>query len=136
MPDVVTCILMNKEGKILLLKRSDRVSTYKEFWAGISGYIEEDEKPIDTAIKEIKEEIGIDEKSVKLINKLDPVEFIDIYDGIKYNWKIFLFLFKFEEKDKIDIDWEHSEYKWILPSKIQKYNTVPCFKEIVSKLFL
>ena len=108
MPKVATSILVNNEGKILILKRSDKVSTYRGLWAVITGYIEENEKPFETAIKEIREETGIDEEDIRLIKRLDPVEFIDTYDGIKYDWKIFIFLFKFEKKDKVHIDWEHS----------------------------
>ena len=136
MPKVATSILMNNEGKILILKRSNKVSTYRELWAGISGYVEENEEPYETAIKEIREETGIDKQYITLIKRVGPVELIDIYDGIKYNWKIFIFLFKFEKKDKIDIDWEHSEYRWIPPSEIRKFDTVPRLKEVVSKLLL
>ena len=43
MPDVVSCILF-RNGKILLLRRSEKVSTYKGFWGVIAGYVEEDKK--------------------------------------------------------------------------------------------
>jgi hypothetical protein len=33
---VITCFVMY-EGKILLLKRSDKVGTYKGFWNSVSG---------------------------------------------------------------------------------------------------
>ena len=66
MPDVVSCILFRK-GKILLLKRSNKVSTYKGFWGVIAGYVEEDETPEETAYKEIKEEVGIEKNDVKLL---------------------------------------------------------------------
>jgi len=44
-------------------------------------------------------------------------------------------LFKIKEKRKIKIDWEHSQYRWISPSQIQKFEIVPHLKEIVLKLF-
>lgn len=56
MISVVTCVLTDKKGNILILKRSNKVRTYKGLWSGISGYIEENEKPIDTPFKEIREE--------------------------------------------------------------------------------
>ena len=40
---IVTTFLTNS-GKILLLKRSEKVKTMKNLWAGISGIIENDEK--------------------------------------------------------------------------------------------
>ena len=134
MPKVVTCLLENK-GKILILKRSLKVRTYKGLWGGVAGYIEEEEKPLETAIKEIKEEVSLEKDDIKLIRRINPVKFTDYYEGEKYDWKIFPFLFSIDKKDKIKIDWEHSELKWINPSEIIDYDTVPHLKEIVLKIF-
>ena len=133
---VATCLLINDEGKLLILKRSEKVRTYKGLWGGVAGYVEENEEPYETAIKEIREEVGIKGVDVSLIRQLDPIKFTDFYEGEKYDWKIFPFLFKIEKKGKIDIDSEHLEYRWIQPSEIEKYDTVPHLKDIVSKLLL
>ena len=98
--------------------------------------LEEGEEPIDTAYKELSEEVGVKKEQVSLIKKLNPVEFTDIYDGKSYDWTVHPFLFKIEKKSKLQIDWEHSEYRWIPPSEIVKYDTVPHFTEVVSKLLL
>lgn len=136
MPNVATCLLINDYGKLLILKRSNAVRTYKGLWGGVAGYIEENEEPYETAIKEIREEVGLEKDKISLIKQLDPIEFTDSYDGKVYDWKIFSFLFKIEKKSKIIIDWEHLEYRWIPPLEIEKYDTVPYLKEIVSKLLL
>lgn len=134
MPKVASSLLKNEEGKILLLKRSQKVSTYKGRWGIVAGYVESGETPYETAIKEIREEVGIDEDEIELIKELDPVEFTDFYDGKIYDWKIYPFIFIIKKKGKINIDWEHLEYCWIHPTDIEKYNTVPRLKEIVKKL--
>ena len=134
MPSVVTCLLKHN-GKLLILKRSDKVRTYKGLWGGVAGYVEEDETPYETAVKEIKEEVGIERGNVRLIKKSDPVKFTDCYNGKKYDWIIYPFLFTIEKDIKVKIDWEHTEFRWIPPSEIEKYNTVPHLKEIVSKIF-
>lgn len=134
MPQVVTVLLINDEEKILILKRGNKVRTYKGMWGGVAGYIEENEKPYQTAVKEIKEEVGLENEDVEIINQLDPISFTDFYEGKRYDWEIFSFLFKIKKNSKIKIDWEHSEYRWIAPSQINKFDTVPHFKEIVSKL--
>jgi len=136
MPKVATCLLINDEGKLLILKRSEKVRTYKGLWGGVAGYVEENETPYETAIKEIKEEAGIKKEDVSLIKVLDPIEFTDFYNGEHYDWEIFPFLFKVKNKGKINIDWEHLEYWWMLPSEIKKYDTVPLLKDIASKLLL
>jgi len=134
MARVATSILLNDDCKMLILKRSEKVKTYKGFWGGVAGYVEENEKPYETAIKEIKEEVGLDKEYFKLIKRLDPIKFSDFYENKKYDWEIFVFLFKINKKSKIKIDWEHSEYRWINPSEIDKFNTVPHLKDIVKKL--
>ena len=134
MPRVATSLLINDEGNLLILKRSEKVRTYKGFWGGVAGYVEENEKPYETALKEIKEEVGLNKEDVKLIKRLDPIKFSDTYENQKYNWEIFVFLFKITDKSKIKIDWEHLEYRWINPSEIEKFNTVPHFEDIVKTL--
>jgi len=134
MPSVATSLLLNKEEKLLILRRSNKVKTYKGFWGGVAGYVEENEKPYDTAIKEIKEEVGIKKEDIKLIKTLGPISFTDFYEQKRYDWKIFVFLFKIRKKCIIKIDWEHTEYRWIQPLEIVNYETVPHLKEIVLKI--
>jgi 8-oxo-dGTP diphosphatase len=104
--------------------------------AGVAGYIEENETPIQTALKEISEEVGLAKSDVKLIKEFEPVKITDFYKGKRYDWEIFFFVFEMTKKGKIKIDWEHFEYRWIEPFEIEKYDTVPYLKEIVKKLFL
>jgi 8-oxo-dGTP pyrophosphatase MutT (NUDIX family) len=130
---VVTCLLEH-DGKILLLKRSDRVGTYRGLWAGIAGYVEELEAPYDTAIKEIREEAGITVDALELVRKGDPIEFSDTYEGRRYNWVVYPFLFHVQFKELVHIDWEHEEYRWVHPSEVKKLDTVPGLDEVVKQL--
>ncbi len=136
MNKVATSLLLNEEGKLLILKRSEKVRTYKGQWGGVAGYVEENEKPFDTAIKEIKEEVGLRKNDINLVKQYGPVEFTDFYEGDYYDWKIYVFVFIIKKNSKINIDWEHIEKKWISPSEIGEYNTVPFLKDIVYKVLL
>ncbi|KZS41475.1 hypothetical protein AWE51_20900 [Aquimarina aggregata] len=52
--------IYTKEGKILLQKRSYNKDTYPNLWdVSVAGHIEAGESPENSAIREIKEEIGI-----------------------------------------------------------------------------
>lgn len=55
-------IFLNEVGEILLLK-----PTYKEYWTVPGGVIEKDESPRDAALREVKEEIGLDLKSIHFL---------------------------------------------------------------------
>ena len=131
---VVTCLLINCERKLLILKRSDKVRTYKGKWGGVAGYVEDNERPVDTAFKEIREETGFESQIISLLMEEEPIEFTDIYNDIKIDWIVYPFLFKIEKNGKVQIDWEHSEYRWIEPPQITKFDTVPHLKEIVFKM--
>jgi len=133
MPQVVTCILEH-EGKILLFKRSNLVGTYRGLWGGVAGYVEELEDPYDTAVKEIRQEAGIGLDALKLVRKGEPIEFSDIYDGRRYDWIVHPFLFHIRSKELVRIDWEHEEYRWVTPSELKKFDTVPGLDEVVAQL--
>ena len=134
MPSVVTCLLMDKNENILILKRSDKVRTYRGYWSGISGYVEKGEEPLDTAFKEIREETGLNDNNVELVKTAEPIEFTDFYEEEKYEWKVYPFLFRIRKESKIQIDWEHISYRWIKPSDIDKFQSVPRLREVVFKL--
>jgi len=133
MPKVVTCILEH-DGKILILKRSNLVGTYRGLWGGVAGFVEELEDPYDTAIKEVREEVGIGIDDLTLLRKGEPVEFTDVYDGRRYEWVIYPFLFHVYRAELIRIDWEHEEFRWIYPSDLKKYATVPQLDIVVERL--
>lgn len=123
--EVVTSIIRHRD-KILILRRSDKVSTYQGKWAGVSGY-KEDLPPLEAAKKEIGEEIN--EKNPRLIK---AGGFIYLRDG-KRLWKIHIFLWEID-KENIIIDWEHTTYKWIKPEEIKNFDTVPGLKDVVEIL--
>ena len=63
--DVVTVFLTHR-SKILVLKRSGEVSTYKGHWAGVSGYLESN-NALAQALTEMAEEVGLGEEDVTLL---------------------------------------------------------------------
>ena len=130
MIDVVTAVLKNGD-KILILKRGDRVRTYKGKWACVYGYLEKNEEALERAYEEIKEETGLKREDVKLIKAGKPIEFYDEKENM--NWRVHPFLFE-AKRSNIKIDWEHTEYKWIHPEEIVKYETVPKLKEVIFNL--
>ena len=134
MPQVVTCILEH-DGKILLLKRSNLVGTYRGLWGGIAGYIENLEEPYDTAVKEIQEEVGISLDTLVFVRKGDSIEFSNTYNGRRYDWIVYPFLFHIKLKEIVRLDWEHEDYQWIYPSEVKKFNIVPRLDELVTQLF-
>ena len=118
--------------QILILKRSDKVRSMKGLWSGVSGIIENNENPIDRAKIEIFEEVGIKEKEIKLVKKLEKMK-ISSQQYKNHEWEIFPFLFE-TKNGKITLNWENSEFKWILPKELKNYQTVPSLEKILLNL--
>ncbi|MCH2403459.1 MAG: NUDIX domain-containing protein [Candidatus Nitrosopelagicus sp.] len=129
---MVTSFLKNN-NQILILKRSDKVKSMKNLWAGISGIIERNDiSPLSRAKIEIFEETGIKEEQINLLKKSQQMKIISAQYK-NHEWNIFPFLFKVENP-KIKLNWENSEFEWINPSNIVNYKTVPSLDKILFNL--
>jgi 8-oxo-dGTP pyrophosphatase MutT (NUDIX family) len=126
MREVVTAIIRKGE-KILIVKRGHKVNTFKGKWSGISGRMES--TPLESVLREIDEETGISSDHVKLLNEGDPI--LAIGEGIEF--VVYPFLFETEEGN-IQLNWENTEYRWILPEEIGNYKTVPKLKDVIENV--
>lgn len=104
--------IINKDGKILVLKRSCEEDVYAELWDIPGGKIEYGEKIIDGIKREVFEETGLDV----------DVEFRP--------WSVWSFMTPAKERQTVGITLlakyvggnvklssEHTEYRWIDPAK-------------------
>ena len=117
--EVVNCAVKHND-RLLLLKRSGLVGSFRGKWASVSGYVEEGETPYAAALKELREEISAE--GVSLLRAGKPV----VTRKEATVWISYPFLFTIEN-DSITIDWEHTEYRWVKPAELPAYDTVPGF---------
>ena len=128
---IVTSFIKN-DGKVLLLKRSDKVKTMRGLWAGVSGIIEGDEEPLKRAKIEIFEELGITEDKIKFLKSSVEMK-INSPQYENHEWEIFPFLFEVKNPI-IKLNWENSEYRWIAKNEIKNYETVPSIEKVLFSL--
>ena len=129
---IVTVFLKNS-NKILLLKRSQKVRSMKNLWAGISGKIEGNEIPLKRAYIEIYEEVGIKESNIKLLREGEKIS-IESPQYANHQWEVYPFLFLCDEID-VKLNWENSESKWIEINGLKNFTTVPSLDKVLSRLF-
>ncbi len=107
---VVDCYVFNLVDNVpefLILKRNKN-KIYEHLWQGVAGKIEKDEKAWQTAIRELKEETGLDPSNIFIADhvsrfyetKGDRVNLVPVF-GIEVN-----------SKDVILSD-EHVDFKWV-----------------------
>jgi 8-oxo-dGTP pyrophosphatase MutT (NUDIX family) len=119
-------------NEILILLRSEHVSTYKGKWGGVSGVIDEDRTADEQALLEIVEETGLSEQDIVLIKKGKPFVFDD--EMLHLRKVIYPYLFHVKDRSKIRIDWEHEELRWIRPEELGKLDTMPKLKETAAEV--
>lgn len=94
-------------------------------WAVCSGSIDPtDPSPEAAAKREIQEETTLSGSDITLLRKGKPFSLTD--EGLNTRWTIYPFAWQLKEGAKeIKFDWEHTEYKFIKPEDVQKYDHVP-----------
>ena len=128
---IVTSFITDND-KILILKRSNKVKSMKELWAGISGIIEKNEEPLRRAKIEIFEEVGITEEKISLIKAGKETRVVSPQYK-NHEWEIFPFLFK-AKNPTIVLNWENSEFRWIKVDELRNYETVPSLQKVLFDL--
>jgi len=107
---VVDCYVYqqtDKGLKFLILKRNEK-KLYEHLWQGVAGKIEKDEEAWQTAIRELKEETGLD--PVKMFVADHVSQFYEKH-GDRVNL-VPVFGIDVDSKNVILSD-EHIEYKWV-----------------------
>jgi ADP-ribose pyrophosphatase YjhB (NUDIX family) len=128
---VVTCIIFRKhetKERMLLVQRSRKVGSYREQWAGISGFVESGMTADEQAYTEIREETSLQRDQVRMIRRGQVVEHID--EALGRHFYIHPFLFEVLTPESIQVDWEAITMRWIDPEDLRTYPTVPKLQEV------
>ena len=128
---IVTSFIRDND-KLLILKRSNKVKTMKELWAGISGIIENNEEPLSRAKIEIFEEAGIVENEITLVKAAEEMR-VNSPQYKNHEWEIFPFLFE-ATNPTVKLNWENSDFKWIDIEELETYETVPSLQKVLFNL--
>lgn len=124
---VINCVLEYNK-KILLVKRNKSLNFYPNYWNGISGFLDDQKSLREKIISEIKEETGISKKNIKSI-KLGKI-FLQEEKKYKKTWIVHPVLVKVKT-DKVKLDWEAQEYKWVKLKEAKKLKLMPGFLKVL-----
>ncbi|HWM52583.1 MAG TPA: NUDIX domain-containing protein, partial [Thermoplasmata archaeon] len=121
---VVTAVLRNR-GRILIVRRSEKVGTFQGRWSAISGHIEGREDPKHRAIVEVREETGLR----GILFRSAGAHVLARYGATMYI--VHPFLFEAPSR-QVHLDWENVEHRWIRPEELHRFETVPRLTDVVS----
>lgn len=129
---VINCVVRYQD-KILVVQRSKQLNFYPGYWNGISGFLDDQRSLSEKVVDEIKEELGIPK------NKIKQIRFGEIFHQeepkYKKTWIVHSVLVEVAT-DKIKLNWEANNYKWIKPKEAKKLKLLPGFDEVLKKLSL
>ncbi|MFH1132990.1 MAG: NUDIX domain-containing protein [Nanoarchaeota archaeon] len=119
----VTTIFLCCEGKVLLLKRSEQVGSYKGKWNAVAGYLDEEVPLRQKVLAEVEEEVGIASGSIGKISFGRPYRLKDKEVGRV--WLVHPVLAVLKEQPKVILDWEHTDFRWLEPEALFSLDHVP-----------
>lgn len=135
---VSTAIVESGErGRVLILKRSQKVHSCQGLWACCSGSIESGESPDQCARRELLEETGLGEADVILVRAGRP--FSVSLPRSKSIVEVNPFLFRLRGvslEEKITIDWEHDCFRFARSEELLALETVPRLAETFERVDL
>jgi 8-oxo-dGTP diphosphatase len=127
---VVNCVLKYK-NKILVVERSKKLRFYPGHWNGVSGFLDDQRSLNEKVIDELKEEVGISKNQIKRV-RLGGV-FDQEEPKYKKTWIVHPVLVEVKT-DKIKLDWEAENYKWLTFREAKKLKLLPGFDEVLRRV--
>ena len=127
---VINCVLKCKD-KILVIQRSKESNFYPGYWNGVSGFLDDKRSLTEKVSDELGEELGM------LKSKIKRIRLGEIFDQeeprYKKTWIVHPVLVEVET-DKVKLDWEAGNYKWITPREVKGLKLLPGFSRVLKRL--
>lgn len=117
-------VLIEKDGKYLFLRRGDNDSAEAGKWNPVNETPKEGETPEQTAVRGVKEEVGLDFKVSK--------RFPDWTPGNGHT--TYIFVGSAGGQIKLNLE-ESSEYKWVSINEVFKLDLAFDYRDLLKHLF-
>lgn len=127
---VMNCVVKYRD-KILVVQRSKELNFYPGYWNGISGFLD-DKRSFEQKVKdELWEELGIPRRMIKKIRLCEI--FHQEAPRYKKTWIVHPVLVEVNT-NKIKLDWEAINYRWIKLNEAQKLKLLPGFDQVLKRI--
>ena len=114
-----------------MVQRSEELNFYPGYWNGISGFLDDQRSLAEKVTDEIREELGIPKSKIKQI-RLGEI-FDQEEPKYKKTWIVHPVLVEVKT-DKVKIDWEAKNYKWVTFQEAKRLKLLPGFGEVLKRL--
>ena len=123
---VVACALIDKDGRVLIAQRPQG-KAMAGLWEFPGGKVETGERPEDTLIRELREELSIEVKEPCLA----PLTFA----SFPYpDFHLLMPLYVCRRWEGVVIAREHAALKWVRPQKLREFPMPPADEPLIPAL--
>lgn len=129
---VMNCVLKYKD-KLLVVQRSKNLNFYPGYWNGVSGFLDDQRSLREKVADELREELGLSKNNIKQI-RLGEI-FDQEEPKYKKTWIVHPVAVEVKT-DKVKLDWEARNYRWITLKEAQSLKLLPGFDEVLKRLSL
>lgn len=128
---VLHCTLQYK-GKILVVQRAPGMRLHPNLWHGVAGFLDDNKSLEEKIHEELVEELGLKKNSIASIKRgaifdIEAPEY-------KKTFIVHPVLVKVKT-DKIKLNWEAQNFKWVTPKEAKKLDLMPGFDQVLKALF-
>ena len=121
--------MIHRKGRMLVVKRAE--DPHRGLWAFPGGKVEAGETPMEAALRETMEEVGLD---VEIEGVFDVVTYLprELGKGTRSQVVLVDYLAR-PLGGKVRINGESSEFRWVLPSELDLMDTTPQMRACARK---
>ena len=117
-------------GRVEVALASRRTRRGGLVWGLPKGAVEEDERPEDAAVREVKEETGLE---AGIRESLVDISYWFVWEGVRVHKQVLFFLMDAVGGDVADHDFEMEEVRWFPAEKAQHKATYPSEKDVLGR---
>ncbi|MHA2384873.1 MAG: NUDIX domain-containing protein [Candidatus Thorarchaeota archaeon] len=120
--------IIEREGEILILKRSPEKDFAPEMWEVVTGRLEHGEDPATGIAREIHEETKLEAEVIM------PVRTEFFYRGSEEYPMVFIDFWCRYGGGEVEMSWEHTEFQWVSMQDALQNPELKTFHESVSRI--
>lgn len=117
---------IEKDGKFLLVKRSEKESNYPGKWLFPGGKVEKQEDALQGLLREIKEETGLEVEDKAAMIRTYWFTRSDGNNSLGFN-----FVLKWKSGDVV-LGEDLEDFAWVAPEDVGKYDTIKGFPNMLN----